>query len=193
MPTFDPQNLLIILDTPVGTVEDISVINDLYSYWKEWVLSTPQNQGYPPAFRTIGGDALSTVIDAGAYFFLRNDFGWRIRPAEKDADYYISGNLVVEDSTKPATVPTLGGYTTSLIGLQPVTQGLTNEIGVSISTIEANTETTIDILCNNGSIEVSASGHPVNSKLITIFEDDMVTIKAQLLISADGLTRTRIV
>lgn len=188
MPTFDGDNLIITLDTPPGDQADLDATDDFYSEWKEWVLSSPQNHGYPPAFRTIGGDQLSATLDAGAYYFLRNDLGWRIRAAEKDATYYLSGNLVVEDTNLPAVIPSIGGYTIALIGLQPVTQGVEG-----ITQIQSDVDTIIDILCNNGDIEVSPSGYPVGSKRITLYEDDGTTIRAQVLISADGLTRTRLV
>jgi len=125
MPTFDGENLLIILDSGVTTV---NAEIDLYSDWKEWAL-TGDNVKYPPAFRTIGGDPLSTTINAGSYFFLQNQYGWRIRPPEEDISIEIIGNLVAEDSNLDIITPTLGNFTVLVVGLQAVTQGV-NQQGI---------------------------------------------------------------
>lgn len=118
--TFDGENLVITLETGVTIVD---VEQALYSDWKEW-FKTGTNSRYPLAFRTVGGDNLTPGIDAGAYFFLRNDLGWRIRPAEEDATVLIVGNLAPEDSSLPMTIPTIGAFTVLLQGLQPITQSV---------------------------------------------------------------------
>jgi len=124
MPIFDGDNLLITLDAPVGGVLELDVQVDLYSDWKEWVLTSPTNQGYPPAFRTIGGDALTPGIDAGAYYFINNADGWRIKPNESDHTVYAAGNLAPEDASLPVFIPTTGGFTVAVLGLQPITQSV---------------------------------------------------------------------
>lgn len=117
--TFDGDNLLIILETAVTSV-DAEV--DLYSDWKEWV-KLSDNAKYPSAFRAIGGDTLPGGLTAGSYYFIRNDNGWRIRPPEEDINITITGSLVPEDSTLDILVPTVGTYTVLVSGIQPVTQG----------------------------------------------------------------------
>lgn len=120
---FDGQNLLITLPPGTAGVGQLDA-KDIYSAWKAWVL-VGDNAKYPPAFRTIGGDPLSSIINVGAYYFLRNDFGWRIKPAEEDVNYYLIGNLAAEDTSQPILIPTTGPYTVAIFGLQPVTQGVT--------------------------------------------------------------------
>jgi len=120
MPTFDGPNLTIILDSGVTTV-DVEI--DLYSDWKEWMLVS-DNAKYPLAFRTIGGDPLTPGIDAGAYFFIQNQNGWRIRPPEEDITILFSGNLAPEDSSLPILVPTIGAFSVLVDGLQPITQSV---------------------------------------------------------------------
>lgn len=105
MYTFDGDNLLIIMDN--GTTEIDAQI--LYSDWKEWQLLS-DNSKYYEAFRTIGGDSLGGAIEAGDYYFLRNDNGWRIRPYEGDHELTINGNLYGNDTTAPIFTPTLGSY-----------------------------------------------------------------------------------
>lgn len=118
--TIDGDALLIVL--PSATSE-IDVETDLYSEWKKWTL-LDDNLRFEQAFRPVAGDPLTGALEIGAYFFLRNDLGWRIRPAEEDATVNFTGNLVAEDSSLPVVVPTLGGFTALLLGLQPVTQNV---------------------------------------------------------------------
>lgn len=105
--TFDGDNLLIIL--PSSTPEVDAKI-DLYSDWKEWY-KTGTNSKYPLAFDTTGGDPATATKSVGAYFFLRNDNGWRIRPAEEDAEVVILGNLYGRDPALPIFTQTLGAFT----------------------------------------------------------------------------------
>jgi len=116
--SFDGPNLRIILDT--ATSVDVQ---DIYSAWKAWQL-TGANIGYPPAFRTVGGDPLTAGITAGAYYFLANSVGWRIRPPEASITIYVAGNLAPEDASLPLLVPTIGNYSVLVAGLQPVTQSV---------------------------------------------------------------------
>ena len=118
--TFDGDNLTITL--AAGDVE-MDAADDLYEPWKEWVRLS-DNSKYPAAFRVTGGDPLTPGITAGAYFFLRNDNGWRIRPAEEDATILAIGNLAPEDSTLPIMIPTIGDFTVLIAGLQPITQNV---------------------------------------------------------------------
>jgi hypothetical protein len=121
MPTFDGDNLLITLDDPGANPFLVDVQDDIYSEWKEWVLTAPQNQGYPPAFRTAGGDGVTETLNAGAYSFLRNDLGWRIKPFEADGEYTFVGNIVGQDTSKPILVPTTGNFNVLINGIQPIT------------------------------------------------------------------------
>ncbi len=151
MPTFDGPNLTITLDaaTPVVDVEA-----DLYSEWKEF-FKTDDNSRFPLAFRTIGGDPLTGSLDAGAYFFLRNDLGWRIKPAEEDATINFVGNLAPEDVALPIIIPTTGAFTVLILGLQPVSQA------VGLETIEK-------IIRNRTHTDPSTG-------IMTVFDNDGVT------------------
>lgn len=123
MTTFDGDTLTITLGAPTDGALAVDAEVDLYSDWKDWVLLS-DNIKYPPAFRVVGGDALTPGIDAGAYFFLRNDYGWRIKPHESDHTVYLTGNLTPQDSSLPIMIPTTGGYTVLVDGLQPITQNI---------------------------------------------------------------------
>jgi hypothetical protein len=108
--TFDGDNLRITL--PAATPE-VDAKVDLYSDWKEW-LKTAANAKYPVAFDTTGGDPTTATGKVAAYYFLRNDNGWRIKPAEEDAEVTIVGNLYPRDATLPMFVETTGAFTVLL-------------------------------------------------------------------------------
>lgn len=123
MPTFDGDTLRITLDalpSPNDGSQNVNVQDDLYEQWKLWA-QLPGNLKYPIAFRTVGGDPLTPGVDAGAYFFLQNQDGWRIISSDEDQTINYSGNLVGEDSAVSLIVPT-PGRTVLHLGLQPVTQ-----------------------------------------------------------------------
>ncbi len=81
---------------------------EIYSLWKDWVLAG--NAQYPPAFRSIGGDALGGGVFAGSYFFLNNVDGWRIRPESFDHELVVNGNLFGENAALPIFLPALGDF-----------------------------------------------------------------------------------
>jgi hypothetical protein len=64
---------------------------------------------------------LTPGVEAGAYFFLRNDLGWRIVSTDEDQTVNYSGNLVGEDNAT-TLVNVTAGRSVLHLGLQPVTQ-----------------------------------------------------------------------
>jgi len=118
--TIDGDNLLIILESGVATVD---VEKDLYSRWKDW-FKTGTNARHLIAFESEGGAPVIGALEQGAYIRFRNDLGWRIRPAEEDATISFTGNLVPADGGLPMLTPTVGGYTVLINGLQPITQNV---------------------------------------------------------------------
>ncbi|GAG80180.1 unnamed protein product [marine sediment metagenome] len=108
---FDAVNRLIIVN---DGVTELDAKGDLYSDAKEnWKDDVTLNRLRLP-FRTIAGDPLPGGLVVGAYFFLQNQAGWRIRPCETDHELLIKGNLYPEDEGLPMFVSTLGGYTVSI-------------------------------------------------------------------------------
>lgn len=118
---FDGDTLTITLDAPVGGVLDLD-IQRLYSEWKEWQTADFQNMGYPPAFRAVGGDPISATVNNVPFFFLQNQYGWRIKPFEADHTINIAGQLAAEDPTLPMTKSTTGAFTVFGFNVQPVAQ-----------------------------------------------------------------------
>lgn len=119
---FDGPNLIITLEPVVGGVLTVDVLESIYEDAKDWYRAHPDNRKYPFPFVSDGGNPLTTVLNQGQYIFLQNEDGWRIRPAENDGTYYFIGNLGVQSTELPALVPTIGGHTVGIFGLQPITQ-----------------------------------------------------------------------
>src|SRR3990170_5142002 len=94
----------------------LRVKEDIYSDLKEmWVADENGEGRFTFPLRTTGGDDISDTLKVGAYFFLRNDLGWRIRPHSPDGaavhEVTIFGNLYPEDSDLPLFVPMIGSGT----------------------------------------------------------------------------------
>lgn len=86
------------------TVLDVKA--DVYSPWKEWVLSHENdNAKYEPAMRSVGGDPTVGGQFLGATFFLTN--GWRMKTWEGDHRLSLIGNLYTDEG-QPPFIPTEG-------------------------------------------------------------------------------------
>jgi len=173
--TFDGDNLIITLSAVVDGVLTVDVKIDLYSDWKEWVKITG-NAKYPQAFRPDGGAPLSGIINQGSYYFLNNLDGWRIKPFENDGTYFIVGNLAVEDTSIETFLPTDGTFTTAILGLQPVTQGVTESMAQQLAfntfqnTVAINTVTGVSGTGTSDSDPIGSRRAPSSNT------DDAVTI-----------------
>ena len=71
--TFDGANRIIRVN---DGVTDLEIKSEVYSAWKEWASSTPDNATWPPAIRTIGGDPTVSGQRAGDIYFLQNN--WKL-------------------------------------------------------------------------------------------------------------------
>jgi len=103
MYVFSGQEKVIYLQNGVTSFE----VQDLYSAWKNWVLSGT-NSSFLPAFSTIGGDPISATKSVAPYYFIAN--GWRIRPYESGHQLEVDGNLFVDGGVGNPFVPTTGNY-----------------------------------------------------------------------------------
>jgi hypothetical protein len=117
---FDGQNKLIYISPDV---DSISVKQDLYSNWKEWV-QVRDNSKFVPAIRVTGGDPVGSGKYAGDIYFLIN--GWQIV-----IDHLVSveGTLYHDDPISPYIIQSGGGVIATVSNLSYSTdvpaQGLT--------------------------------------------------------------------
>jgi hypothetical protein len=88
--TFDGVNRLILVN---DGVTELDVQTDIYSAWKEWILSTPdgQNARYLQALATVGGEPTVAGQRLDVTYFLIN--GWRIKPYPGSYTLNIIGNI----------------------------------------------------------------------------------------------------
>lgn len=128
--TIDPANKRLILDSASVTAQAI------YVAWVDWVAQA-DNSKYPPAFASVGGDALGGGLFIPPYYFLAN--GWRVRPMESNHNLTITGNLFVDGGGVPV-VSTLGTYQVNVNYTVPVqaqgisTSGSTGPTAAEIAT-----------------------------------------------------------
>jgi len=93
--TFDCVTKIIQLDTSAPLL-----MVDLYSRWKDAVLSDTMIAGCEQAFRVIKEPLQGTTF-VGPYYFLMND--WQIRPYDMPHELIVSGTLVQDEtSTDPS-------------------------------------------------------------------------------------------
>lgn len=107
--TFDGPNRIITLSAGQTVVQ----VSEIYSRWKDWIRLS-DNAKYLDAFRAVGGDPLGGGVYSTINVFIRNDYGWRIRPPEQDIDIALVGNLYPEDPNLPWRTRTVGDFHTSI-------------------------------------------------------------------------------
>lgn len=164
MSTFDHDNLIITLD-PVSGDGTLEVnVYELYTEWKDNLLAHPDNRRSPQAFRSDGGNPLTSIINQGGYIFLNNTAGWRIKSFENDGTYYFVGNLAVEDTALPAFVPTDGAFTAAILGLQPVTQGVTPSMASQLAFTSFQNVVCIDVV-NGFAGQGELNGYPIGTRV----------------------------
>jgi hypothetical protein len=103
--TFNGPDKTITIDSLVSVV---SVKNDIYSEWKEWIRLS-DNSKYLPAMRAIGGDPIGGGKFAGDMYFLQN--GWTIIV---DHVITVNGILYHDDNIEPFTL-VAGGAVRSIV------------------------------------------------------------------------------
>jgi len=139
---FDGANKIVTIDpsaVPVNKIVSFKVI-DLYSAWKDWVVNGEGRQ-YPALFDVTGGDAITDVVNAGSYFFLRTDLGWAVTPPEVNGvTIIVEGNLFPRVVGAFAIIPRDGYTATIMTQTSSLTQAVHLETGTSGLTPEESTK-----------------------------------------------------
>ena len=118
---FDPDTLRIVETDTSG--DNALTWQEIYSEWKDWLLADASRMRYPQAFRTVGGDPISTTTNLGSTFFLQNR--WKFRPAEASHRLVVEGNLFTDPAGESPFVPTLGAY---VVAIESVVSNLTEVV-----------------------------------------------------------------
>lgn len=176
----DFENLVITLDTVGVTGARELDVFDIYTEYKQFFLGTATNRRAPFPFVSDGGNPLTSIIDQGGYIFLRNDLGWRFRPFEEDGTTFLIGNLAVFDTTLPAFVPTIGDFTAAILGLQPITQGVTESMAAQLEYGSFEGQVTVDVI--NG---IAGTGNLSNGEAIGTTKNPSNNFTDALLIAAE--------
>tara|TARA_R110000824_G_scaffold37861_2_gene116200 strand:+ start:112 stop:567 length:456 start_codon:yes stop_codon:yes gene_type:complete len=117
--TFDCATKIIQLDTI-----DTLLMGDLYSRWKDVVISDQMITGCEQAFRVVKEPLQGTTF-VGPYYFLMND--WQIRPYDNPHELVVDGTLV-QDQTSTLQSFKLDNLTSVV--------SIVREIAVSVQVIE---------------------------------------------------------
>lgn len=104
--TFDGPTKLITIgyDGPTTVVS----WQQIYSRWKDWVASGAGPQWDEAFSPSIGGNDLGDGISLDGYFFIRNDLGWRVIPADIDHALVVDGNGYGFDPSTAVYLPRSG-------------------------------------------------------------------------------------
>ena len=137
--TFDPTTRVIAVNPGVRTLD---VLRDLYSEAKRQWLTDPVLRRLAFPFRIFGGDPLTDSLTAGAFIFLQNQDGWRVRPDDVNHELVVVGNLYPESLTNAVFLPALNGATVSVYlersSLTQVVQG--GSVTIDLEPIKRNTD-----------------------------------------------------
>lgn len=99
---FDGNDKIIQL----STTESFTIL-DMYSRWKDWVL-TDDNAKFLPAFSYVGGESTVGSDTLGITYFMIN--GWRVRPYNSAQHrLVVEGNIFTPEGSSSFSFPT-GSY-----------------------------------------------------------------------------------
>jgi hypothetical protein len=110
--TFDgpTKRITIGYDGPITEV----TAAELYSRWKDWVALG--NAQYEPAFaESVGGNELGGGTALSGYYFINNNYGWKIIHSNYDYEIVISGDLYPSDPLSPFVTTTVAPHSVQFI------------------------------------------------------------------------------
>lgn len=127
--TFDGTLRLVIVPDYIPTV---SVADNIYEAWKEWVLIR-DNSKYAAAIRVVGGDSTPTGLLGASYFMINN---WRIYVS---SEVTVTGNIYSDDYASPFLTADNANLVTSTISnlIDKVAPSATDLAGVADASAEA--------------------------------------------------------
>lgn len=132
---FDPiTKIITITEAPdVNGRVSIDVQRDLYSdAKKDWQSDLALNRLLFCFRASFGGQDIGDNKRAGAYYFLDNSSGWRVKPYEATHELVLNGNLFGVDPLTPILVPPDGAFTVAVrLNTSSLTQSVVSGSGVT--------------------------------------------------------------
>lgn len=203
----DYTNKLIFLgaDSVGVDVQPIDIYKEMRARRR---LNADNDRKFFPMITAFGNESTGPSTSTPRYANLAS--GVRIVPFDTPHSLLIRGNLIstsegingrdlFDRSSLTSEVdidyqpPQVEIITVSAGGVQPSdvwTVDLGGETaGTKLTAARSDSDSIIDLLCNNGDIV----NNPDGTRTVTLYQDDGSTIRAQLQISSDGLTRTRLI
>ena len=153
--TFDVSSapsLYIVLDA----AQTEYTAQEIYSRWKEWAID--DNAQWPSAYRVIGGDPVTSTLNAPSFYFQRNDLGWFLRDPESDGEFSIVGNIVAQDTDINLHAPPIGDFSPSVRII--LTQVATDSGGSTVAASHCPLPS-IEMLIDEGDILFDYSDSPI--------------------------------
>lgn len=178
--TFDGANRLIIVNT---NEIDISVGEDIYSNWKEWV-EVRDNSKFLFAITAIGGDPITDVANVGITYFLEN--GWRVQPLAGDYILTIDGNIYTrEPGDDPVNAAVVGINEESNITVNLTRSNLVDIVQTSGSTLTTRESAMLDELWKFAGLDANnplvvdstttTAGADINQTVVKVVDTVTVT------------------
>jgi hypothetical protein len=95
-------------------------VRDLWSRWVDWHATSPDNNKYVVAMRSLGGDDIDPVAGTliPIYCFLVND--WKIKPQESSHTLSVTDGILLVDGGGDPFADTTGSYVVRINYSQPV-------------------------------------------------------------------------
>jgi len=172
--SFDGLSKIIFVNEGVTS---LNVKEDIYSAWKEWIISSPESYSgttnssagsYPAAISAIGGEPLNDTLNVGSTFFLEN--GWRIQPFASKIPYIltVNGNIYTREA---------GGN--PFLFAEGVSVNLTRSNLVDQLVANASvTETDVNTIASRvWQIVSNANGNPTFGTIVEELDSDMSIVK----------------
>jgi hypothetical protein len=179
---FDGENRLIYF---VPGELNISVKEDIYSNWKEW-LQVRDNSKYLPALRTTGGDPVGGGLFAGDIYFMTN--GWKVVIQEQVT---VTGIIYDNDPTQSPFIVEAGG------GLRNVVSNLAyayNTSGVSVPTVteirQEMDNNSAKLASINTKVQTLQNG-PSAATIADAVRTELTPELTQIMLIESGLTPTQ--
>ena len=168
----------------------LDVQADLYSDWKEWVVTSGSQ--FVSAFTTTGGDPLPGSQFVGRYYFLIN--GWKLIPSGTlaDQDLTIDGNLFSDDGssimiTSGTSVQLVKQIVSNLASINQVTTATTQSVLTSDQSYQLSSAyNTTGII--TGSLNTITGSLTVISGSVSSVQSGVNTANQQILIVSGGVS-----